>query len=210
MMFLETFAVGAFGCNCTVLADEGSKEAVIIDPGDDAEAILERVKRYDLRVKYLLHTHAHLDHIMGTKRVKQETSAEIRLHPGDDWLYQNLAMQCGMFGWNADLPLAVDAALEHGEVLAFGGHRLQVLHTPGHTPGSVCFEVEGEKPLLFSGDTLFARGIGRTDLWGGSYPQLLQSIHERLLTRAEETHVIPGHGPPTTLFDEKRKNPFLT
>jgi glyoxylase-like metal-dependent hydrolase (beta-lactamase superfamily II) len=209
MIFVESFPVGAFQCNCTILADEETKEAVVIDPGDEPRRILERVKRYDLKVRYLLHTHAHLDHIMGTKRVKEETSAEIRLHPDDDWLYQNLAMQCGMFGWNAEEPSPVDKHLHDGEVLAFGSHRLEVIHTPGHTPGSVCFELGGER-LLFSGDTLFARGIGRTDLWGGSYPQILRSIEERLLTRDEDTRVIPGHGPDTTLGDERRKNPFLT
>jgi hydroxyacylglutathione hydrolase len=210
MIFLETFPVGAFQCNCTLLADEATREAVIIDPGDDAQRILERVRRYDLKVRYLLHTHAHLDHIMATRRVKQETEAEILLHAGDDWLYQNLAMQCGMFGWNADQPLPVDRHLAHGELLSFGAQALEVIHTPGHTPGSICFSTGGDAPLLFSGDTLFARGIGRTDLWGGSYPQILRSIEERLLTRPGETRVIPGHGPDTTLGDERLKNPFLT
>jgi glyoxylase-like metal-dependent hydrolase (beta-lactamase superfamily II) len=210
MIYVETFPVGAFQCNCTLLADETTREAVIVDPGDDAEEILDRVRRNDLTVRYLLHTHAHLDHIMGTKRVRQETGAPVVLHSGDDWLYRNLAMQCGMFGWNADEPPPVDRSLEDSEILVVGEHRLQAIHTPGHTPGSMSFFVDAEKPLLLSGDTLFARGIGRTDLWGGSFPQILRSIRERLLTLPDPTHVIPGHGPRTTIGDERRKNPFLT
>jgi glyoxylase-like metal-dependent hydrolase (beta-lactamase superfamily II) len=115
-----------------------------------------------------------------------------------------------MFGWNADEPPPVDRRLEDGEILVLGEHRLQAIHTPGHTPGSVSFLVDAEKPLLLSGDTLFARGIGRTDLWGGSFPEILRSIRERLLTLPDPTHVIPGHGPRTTIGDERRKNPFLT
>ncbi len=209
-LFVETFPVGDFQCNCAILVDEATREAVIVDPGDDAPRILARVKSHGVTVRYLLHTHAHLDHIMATRAVKEATGAEVRLHPGDDWLYQNLAMQCGMFGWDADTPSPVDAPLAEGDVITFGGERLTVIHTPGHTPGSVCLESAGETPLVFSGDTLFARGIGRTDLWGGSHPQLLRSIERRLLVLPDPTRVVPGHGPRTTIGDERRKNPFLT
>jgi glyoxylase-like metal-dependent hydrolase (beta-lactamase superfamily II) len=210
MLLVETFAVGAFQCNCTILADEATREAIIVDPGDDPGRILQRLRAYDLKVRYLLHTHAHLDHIMGTKLVKQETGAEVLLHSEDDWLYRNLAMQCGMFGWNADEPPPVDRHLADGQILTLGSRDIEVVHTPGHTPGSLCFALGGEEPLLFSGDTLFARGIGRTDLWGGSFPQILESIRGRLLTRPDPTRVIPGHGPRTTIGEERRKNPFLT
>jgi glyoxylase-like metal-dependent hydrolase (beta-lactamase superfamily II) len=211
MIFVESFPVGPFECNCVILADEETREAVIIDPGDDARRILDRAKRNGLNVRFLLHTHAHLDHIMATKRVKEETEAQVLLHPADDWLYQNLAMQCGMFGWNVDTPSSIDRHFQDGDSIAFGKQALRVIHTPGHTPGSVCLELGGEEtPLILSGDTLFAGGIGRTDLWGGSYPQILRSIHEKLLVKPDPTKVIPGHGPKTTIGDERRHNPFLT
>jgi len=214
LLLRETFPVGAFGCNCTLLADPQTREAIIIDPGDSPAKILERVRHHGLAVRHLVHTHAHLDHIMGTRLVKAETGASILLHPGDDWLYENLAMQCGLFGWNADTPAPVDRALQDGESLTFGAFALEVIHTPGHTPGSVCFELSRagerlERPLLFSGDTLFRRGIGRTDLWGGDHRALLASIRERLFVRPEETEVLPGHGPTTVLGEEIRKNPLL-
>jgi glyoxylase-like metal-dependent hydrolase (beta-lactamase superfamily II) len=211
-MLVETFPVGAFQCNCVIVADEATREAIVIDPGDSPRAILERVRAHGLTVRALIHTHAHLDHILGTREVQQETNARIHLHPADAFLYENLPMQCGMFGWNAQTPAPVDAPLADGEELRFGAHALTVIHTPGHTPGSVCFELArpGEAPLLFSGDTLFRRGIGRTDLWGGDFDQILTSIRSRIFTRSADTIVLPGHGPKTLVGDEIRKNPFLT
>jgi len=210
-MLIETVVVGSFQCNCTIIACEKTKEAVIIDPGDEPDKILELIKHYDLKVKYLLHTHAHLDHIMGTRKVKEVTSADILLHKADNDIYENLIMQASMFGFDVKAPLKVDKFLEDGELITAGDSiNTKVIHTPGHSPGSICFHFGGEeKPLLFSGDTLFARSIGRTDLWGGSHPQLLKSIEERIFSLEEGTVVCPGHGPQTTVWEEKKKNPFF-
>jgi hydroxyacylglutathione hydrolase len=207
----ETFPAGDFECNCTVLADPASREAIVIDPGGETERIAEIVRHHDLVVKAIVHTHAHLDHIFATRDVKEAHGGEICLHRGDLFLYDGFAMQAALFGWKVRPVLPVDRFVEHGAEIAFGGRHAAVIHTPGHTPGSICFEVAapGEKPLLFSGDTLFARGIGRTDLWGGDGKQILASIRERLYTRDPDAVVIPGHGPSTTIGDEARKNPFV-
>jgi hydroxyacylglutathione hydrolase len=210
-MLIETVVVGAFQCNCTIIACEETKEAVVIDPGDEPEKILEIIKHYDLKVKYLLHTHAHLDHIMGTRKVKEATQAEILLHRDDNDIYENLIMQASLFGFNVQEPLKVDKFLGDSETVSAGNTvNTKVIHTPGHSPGSICFHFDKEKvPLLFSGDTLFARSIGRTDLWGASHPQLLKSIESRIFSLEEETVVCPGHGPRTSVWEEKKKNPFF-
>lgn len=208
-MLYETFPVGPFMCNCTIIGDDATKDAIIIDPGDEAERILDIVRANDLTVKYLVHTHAHMDHITGTRRLKEETGAEILLHSGDAWLYENLQTQASMFGFNVQDPLPVDRYLEDGETIVFGAAETSVVHTPGHSPGSVCFRLEDGKDIVFSGDTLFAQGIGRTDLWGGSFDTLIESIQTRLLSFDEETIVHPGHGPSTTIWEEKRQNPWL-
>lgn len=210
-MLIETFPVGAFQCNCTILADETTREAIVIDPGDQAPQIIERLKQNDVTVKYLIHTHAHIDHVMATTPVKREMGGESLLHPADGILYENLAMQGAMLGLtNVGEHDPMDGPLEHGQVLTFGdGHTIEVLHTPGHSPGSCCFKchIDG-KEHLFSGDTLFMRGIGRTDLWGGSYSQIMQSLNG-LMTLDGDTAIVPGHGPNTTIGDERLKNPFL-
>ncbi len=210
-MLIETVVVGSFQCNCTIIACDETKEAVIIDPGDEPTKIMEIVNHYGLKVKYLLHTHAHLDHIMATRDVKEKTNAEILLHKEDNFIYESLKMQASMFGFKVEEPLKVDRFVEDGEILSAGKNiNTKVIHTPGHSPGSICFHFAGEKqPLIFSGDTLFARSIGRTDLWGASHSQLIQSIETRIFSLQEETLVLPGHGPKTTVWEEKRKNPFF-
>lgn len=209
-MLRETVVVGAFQCNCTILACENTKEAVIIDAGDEAHKIMEIIKHYDLKVKYLLHTHAHLDHIMATREIKEQTGAEILLHKADNDIYNNLISQAAMFGFNVKQPLKVDKFINHDEEIKAGDNLLtKVIHTPGHSPGSVCYHFEKENPFLFSGDTLFSRSIGRTDLWGASYPQIINSIKEKLFSLPEETIIYPGHGEKTTVWDEKKKNPFF-
>ncbi|MBI4868245.1 MAG: MBL fold metallo-hydrolase [Candidatus Wallbacteria bacterium] len=208
-MILETFPVGAFQCNCSILGDEETREAIVIDPGEDVSTILERVRELGLTVKALVHTHAHLDHVSGSRALKLATGAEIMLHKDDEWLYQNLAMQAAMFGWQVDEPLAVDRYLKQGDTVAVGKVGGEILFTPGHTPGSLCFKVDGTDPVLFSGDTLFQQSIGRTDLWGGSFPDIIQSIKKKLLVLPGDTLVIPGHGETTTIDEEKRMNPFL-
>ena len=208
-MLMKTFVVGSFGCNCTVLADEASREAIVIDPGDDIDdQVLPFIQQHELKVRMAVHTHAHLDHISGTRPLKEATQARILLHQEDRWLYDNLKMQAQMFGWKVDSPLPVDDWLEHEQKLACGALQMRVIHTPGHTPGSVCFLLPGES-LLFSGDTLFAESIGRTDLWGGSHPQLMDSIMGRLMTLDGRVQVIPGHGPVTTIGHELESNPFV-
>ena len=213
----RTFPVGALGCNCTILACPDTRQAVVVDPGDDAPEILAGLARDGLTAVMLLHTHAHFDHVMGTAEVAAATRAEVLLHHDDRWLYDNTAMQIEMFGvrrsdrqpWHPPPPPTRE--LEGGEVLAFGKREARTLHTPGHTPGSTCFYLEaaGEVPLLLAGDTLFAGSIGRTDLWGGSLPDIRRSIRERLFTLPETTLVIPGHGPATTIGEERAENPFV-
>lgn len=205
---IETFPVGALQCNCTILADELTGDAVVIDPGDEAERILRALQAARLMPVALLHTHAHFDHVTGSRRVKEATGATIRLHPADRPLYDVLPDQAAFFGLSADAPLEPDEPLRDGETIRFGGHALTAIHTPGHTPGSTCFRLEGDRPILFSGDTLFRRSIGRTDLWGGDTNRILSSIREKLFPLPGDTPVVCGHGPDTTIEEEKRLNPF--
>jgi hydroxyacylglutathione hydrolase len=205
---VETFPVGPLQCNCTVLADPVSREAVVIDPGDEPERILRALESAKLRAVALVHTHAHLDHITASRAVKEATGAPIRLHAADRPLYDALPEQAAFFGLRADAPLPPDAPLSDGDVVGFGPYRLRAIHTPGHTPGSTCFFLEGDSPVLFSGDTLFRRSIGRTDLWGGDTDAILASIRGRLFPLDGATPVVCGHGDDTTIAEEKRLNPF--
>ncbi len=212
-MIHEAVAVGPLACNCHLLADELTKEAVVIDPGDDAEEILGCAARHGLKVLALLHTHCHFDHMTATRRVHESTGAEIRIHPSDKALYDGLAGQYSAFGrmFGADLgrghdPLPVGRFLAEGEKVAFGRHSLRVIHTPGHTEGSCSFHIDGK---VFSGDTLFCRGVGRTDFPGGSAEEERESIRRKLYTLDPETVVYPGHGPQTTVAEERAENPFV-
>lgn len=205
-MIHETLTVGPLACNCHILADESTREAVIVDPGEDPADILERAK--GLKVVALLHTHCHFDHITGTRRLKEETGAKILIHRADGPLYGRLVEQYRSFGIRFEAghePLPADGFLEDDQEIAFGRHHLRVLHTPGHTPGSCCFHLEGS---LFAGDTLFRRSVGRTDLPGGDFQQELKSIRTRIYTLDPHTAVYPGHGPETHVGEEKAGNPF--
>lgn len=208
-MLIESVVVGAFQCNCLILADEDTRQAIVIDPGDEPERVLDIIRHYDLTVRFTLHTHAHLDHIMGTRALKQALGPELLLHAADAFLYDRLVEQAAQFGWRVDEPVPIDRFIAEGDDVPFGHAHVTVLHTPGHTPGSVCFQMPGEAPILFAGDTLFAGSIGRTDLPGGSYESIIQSIREKVLPLREDTIVYPGHGPRTTIWEEKRHNPFL-
>ncbi len=209
-MLRETFAAGPFQCNCTILACEVTKKAVVIDPGGELPKIAQIVRSADLEVEAIVHTHAHLDHIYCTKDVKQNHGGQICLHKDDMFLYDGFADQAAMFGWKVDKTLPVERFIEDLDTIEFGEHCLTVVHTPGHTPGSVCFETTIDaKPYVFSGDTLFHRSIGRTDLPGGNSPQLLESIQTKLYTKNLDSIVVPGHGPNTTLGDEAIRNPFV-
>ena len=213
-MFVKTFPVGAFQCNCTILGDEKTGEAIIVDPGDEGEKILAELKRHSLKAKYLLHTHAHIDHIGATRSVKEKSGGKIALHKEDLFLYDNIAMQGEFLGVQVnESVLPVDHYLVHGDTVELGGdHKIEVIHTPGHTPGSLSFLVKNlqkNQDLLFSGDTLFMGSIGRTDLWGGDYDLILSSIKTRLLNLSDNVQVVCGHGPMTTIGRERKANPFL-
>jgi glyoxylase-like metal-dependent hydrolase (beta-lactamase superfamily II) len=207
---IRTLPVGPLQCNCSIVADTNAGEAVVIDPGDEAERIVSALEKTGCRALALLHTHGHFDHIGATAGVKRATGAAIRIHPGDRWLYDSLPEQASFFGLSAEPPLPPDAGLSDGETIAVGRLRLHVLHTPGHTPGSTCFRLEGETPVLFSGDTLFRRSIGRTDFRGGDTKAILSSIREKLFTLPPDLKVVCGHGPDTTVAEERRENPFVT
>jgi hydroxyacylglutathione hydrolase len=210
VLLVETFPAGPLQCNCTVLACADTKQAVVVDPGGDIERIAEIVQHYDLTVSSIIHTHAHFDHIYGTREVKQAHGGEICLHRGDTYLYDGLVMQCRTVGLSSRDAAPVDRFVEHGDKIVLGKVGLDVIHTPGHTPGSLCFEVtDGGRTIVFAGDTLFRRSVGRTDLPGGDPKALQWSIRERLYTRRLDAIVVPGHGPSTTLGEEAKANPFV-
>ena len=211
-LVVETFAVGSLGCNCSLVYERDSRRAIVIDPGDDPEALLQAVGERGLKVTQLLHTHAHFDHIGGSDAVKRRLGTPILLHRDDEELYRRLQEQGLLFG------IRVPAAGRGGSVSSRRASRwtlgartlLTTIHTPGHSPGSCCFytEVTG-KPLLFAGDTLFRQSVGRTDLPGGDPYALIKSIKQRLFELPAESYVVPGHGEHTTLHAEQRHNPFL-
>jgi hydroxyacylglutathione hydrolase len=208
-LLLESFPVGPLGCNCSIVACTETKEAAIVDPGGDVDEIIARLKKHGLTAKYLLHTHAHFDHILGSKGMREKTGALICLNKEDQFLYDKLTMQAGMFGFPAEDPLPVDRFLNDEEHFDIGDLRASVIHTPGHTPGSCCFSLAEKESVLFSGDTLFNHSIGRTDLWGGSFEQIIDSISQRLFKLDDSTRVIAGHGPDTDIWSEKKENPFF-
>jgi glyoxylase-like metal-dependent hydrolase (beta-lactamase superfamily II) len=210
LYLIETFPVGPLQCNCAIVADPTTREAIVLDPGDEPDRILETLAGAGLRAIALLHTHAHFDHAGCSALLKRITGAPILMHADDRPLYQNLTAQGEKFGLSLDAPGIIDRTLVGGDRVACGKSELEVIHTPGHTPGSLCFLMPGEGgDVLFSGDTLFRRSIGRTDLWGGSTPQILESIRERLLTLPGALRVVPGHGDETTIADEGKRNPFV-
>ena len=211
-MLLSTHTAPPFQKNAYVLGCETTREAVVIDPGDEVEQLVETVRASALRVRYVLLTHAHLDHVTGVGRAKQAFDAPVVLHEADLPLYRAVVQQGLMFGLKVESQPPVDRFYTPGERIAFGHYEAQVHHTPGHSPGGVCLQVgpAGTAGLdLFVGDTLFAGSIGRTDLPGGDYPTLIRSIRTVLFPLGENARVYPGHGEPTTIGRERRTNPFL-
>lgn len=210
-MIVETFPVGALACNCTIVSDEASGEAIVVDGGDGVAEVLARLRRDGRRAKYLVHTHAHIDHIAELGRLRDSTGAPGLLHPADLPLYRTLALQAQWLGLSHAPPVvALDGELNDGQLLTIGATRCRVLHTPGHTPGSVCFEIDdGASPTLLTGDTLFAGSIGRWDLGGTSMEEIVRSIRTKLFDYADATPVIPGHGAFTTIGAERGSNPYL-
>jgi hydroxyacylglutathione hydrolase len=215
-MIHEILAVGPLHCNCSILGDEASREAIVVDPGDDISRILALLAKHQLTVKQILVTHAHIDHIAGAQRLKQLTGAPILYNQNDLPLVQMMDVQAGWLGIPTPEVAPPDDNLAHGRVITVGASPEQgqtgltgnILHTPGHTEGSVCLYLP-EQSLLIAGDTLFAGSVGRTDLPGGNTRKLLHSIHDHLLSLPDATRVIPGHGAATTIGVERGSNPFL-
>jgi glyoxylase-like metal-dependent hydrolase (beta-lactamase superfamily II) len=207
-MIHEILTVGALQCNCSILGDETSGEAIVVDPGDDIPRILAVLARHKLTVKQILITHAHIDHIAGAARLKAVTGAPILYNQNDLPLVKMMDMQAGWLGIATPDVRPPDDTLEDGRIISITGLTGSILHTPGHTQGSVCLYIPAHK-LLLAGDTLFAGSVGRTDLPGGNGAALIRSIHSKLLPLPDSTVVIAGHGPKTTIGAERKTNPFL-
>jgi len=211
-----TIPVGMLQCNCSIIGDPVTREALVIDPGDEVTRILELLGRHRLTVKAIVSTHAHIDHVGGLSKLHQYTGAPILMHRDDLPLYQGMDVQAAFLGVATPEITDVDQLLKEGDSLSWGSFEANVIHTPGHTPGSVCLYLPKEagtislpSPRLFAGDTLFAGSIGRTDLWGGSMDQITDSIRGKLMKLPDETIVYPGHGPFTSIGQERNTNPFL-
>jgi hydroxyacylglutathione hydrolase len=212
-VIFETFPVGMLACNCTIVADEATREAIVVDGGDGVDDVIAKLRELRLRAKYLVHTHAHIDHIGDLGRLRELTGGSGLLHSADLPLYRELPRYAEWLGvTNPPRVVALDGELREGEKIAAGSVELDVLHTPGHTPGSVCFAVrdDSQSATLLTGDTLFAGSIGRWDLGGTSMEDIVASIRSKLLGFPDPTPIIPGHGPSTTIGAERATNPFLT
>lgn len=197
-----------FQQNCAVLADEDTREAFLIDPGDEPGIILSEIERLNVTVKAILITHAHLDHVSALAETKEALNVPAYMHPGEQSLYDSIGQQAALFGLPAPKMTTIDHPLAEGMQLQLGKYTFHALETPGHSPASISFYIPAANRVI-AGDTLFRRSIGRTDLPGGSLPRLLKSIRTKLLTLPPDTEVYPGHGPETTIGDEDRHNPFL-
>jgi hydroxyacylglutathione hydrolase len=207
-MIHEILPVGMLQCNCSIFGDEQSHEAIVIDPGDNIDRILAILTRHALKVKAIVITHAHIDHIGGAAKLKAATGAPVYMNQSDQELYDDLEMQAGWLGIATPEKTSIDVNGREGDALKLGDSEFQILETPGHTQGSISIWIPTENKLV-AGDTLFRDSIGRTDLPGGDGRQILHSIHSKLMPLPEDAIVIPGHGPSTTIGREKERNPFL-
>ena len=235
----EVIPVGMLQCNCSILGDPVTCEAIVVDPGDDVQRILEILKRHNLKVRAIVSTHTHIDHVGGLAELHRATGAPVMIHEADMELYKHLDTQAKWLGVATPSMTRIEDFVRDADAVRWGGFAARVLHTPGHTPGSISLVIEpdatgtgevmsagsdlsrqktanrgvkhetAEPGVLLAGDTLFQRSIGRTDLWGGSLPQILKSIREKLLVLPDETIVFPGHGDTTTIGEEREMNPFL-
>jgi hydroxyacylglutathione hydrolase len=207
-MIHRILPVGPLQCNCSIIGDEQTREAMVIDPGDQIEDILEILRQEKLALKQIVITHAHIDHVGGAMKLKAATGASILMNQDDHALLKMLDMQATWVGMKPPGAVRVDEAAGEGRVLRIGNISANVVHTPGHTEGSICLYFPEEKKLI-AGDTLFAGSIGRTDLPGGSFDKIIRSLHTQVLALPDDTLVVPGHGPQTTIGDERETNPFL-
>ncbi|MGB6626249.1 MAG: MBL fold metallo-hydrolase [Candidatus Acidiferrales bacterium] len=245
----EIIPVGLLQCNCQIVGDPATRQAIVIDPGDEVERILAILAKHKLKVQAIVSTHAHIDHVGGLKKLHDVTGAPVLMNEGDLEMYRQMDLQAQFLGVAPPPLVKIDSLLSEGDTVRWGNYEARVLHTPGHSPGSISLylpvsmdtgasagegsrivlpgravtkkaqessdthrkhaDAQAQAPWLFAGDTLFAGSIGRTDLWGGSYPEIIRSIRTKLLALPEETLVFPGHGPSTTLAIERESNPFL-
>lgn len=207
-MLFDSIVVGALGVNSFILGCEETRQGVVVDPGDEVDRILARVEQHGLTLTAVINTHGHFDHVGANSALKKVCPAPFYIHQADAPMLGRVAQVANMYGLPGENSPEPDAFLEDGMVIQFGNCQLKIIHTPGHTPGGCCLYLEQEQKLI-SGDTLFADGVGRTDLPGGSHQQLVQSIKERLFCLPDQVKVYPGHGPATTIGHEKRHNPYL-
>ncbi len=207
-MIHEIFPVGPLQCNCSVIGDPETRDAIVIDPGDDVERVLSIAATHGLTVRQIVVTHAHLDHIGGAMKLKHATGAPILLNRNDHALLKMLPLQAAWLGMRDPGKVDIDQNAGEGDLVRAGSLSAHVIETPGHTEGSICLLFQ-EDNVLIAGDTLFQGSIGRTDLPGGSTQKILSSIHQKLLVLPDETVVIPGHGPATTIGEEREQNPYL-
>jgi hydroxyacylglutathione hydrolase len=207
-MIHEILPVGPLQCNCSIIGDESTREAMVIDPGDEIQNILALVRKHNLQVKQIVITHAHIDHVGGAMKLRAATGAPILLNQNDHDLLKMLDVQASWIGVGPPGKVEIDQNIGQADTVKTGSLTANVLFTPGHTEGSVCLYFPVEKKLI-AGDTLFAGSIGRTDLPGGSFEKIIDSLHDKLLTLPDDTIVIPGHGPFTTIGEERENNPFL-
>ena len=207
-MIHEILPVGPLQCNCSIIGDETSREAMVIDPGDDIADILAVIQKHNLNVKQIVITHAHIDHVGGAMKLRAATGAPILLNQNDLALLKMLDLQAAWIGMAPPGKVNIDHGIGELDKVQAGPLVAQVMHTPGHTEGSVCLYFPAQQKLI-AGDTLFAGSIGRTDLPGGSFEKIISSLHEKVLALPDETVVVPGHGPLTTIGEERESNPFL-
>jgi glyoxylase-like metal-dependent hydrolase (beta-lactamase superfamily II) len=207
-MIHEILPVGMLGCNCSIFGDETTREAIVVDPGDDIGEIEAILDRHGLKLKAIVITHAHIDHIGGAAKLKQKRGAGVYMNSNDQALYDHLDMQAAWLGMETPDRTEIDTPLRDGDSLSLGAAEFQVLHTPGHTQGSVCLWIPDEMKLV-AGDTLFRESVGRTDLPGGDGRAIVRSIREKLFSLPDNTVVIPGHGAATTIAHEREFNPFV-
>ncbi len=205
-MIIKNVVVGPLEVNCYIIGCEDTKEAAIIDPGDNADEIISTIEKEGLKPKFIINTHAHFDHVGGVKAIQDHFKIDFFLHKEDLFLVDNASEQATAFGLKPISKPEVNKYVNNGEIISLGSKSITVIHTPGHSPGCVCYSVDNN---VFVGDTLFAGSIGRTDLPGGSYETLINSIKESLFPLGDNTIVYPGHGPSTTIKNEKEHNPFL-